>query len=80
MKLIIANKNYSSWSLRAWLALRATGQSFTEEQILLGLTPGRITPLHVLKHPVSVAQTEPATPEFAQRLMELLGKDQKDKS
>lgn len=36
MKLIIANKNYSSWSLRAWLALRATGQSFTEEQILLG--------------------------------------------
>lgn len=36
MKLIIANKNYSSWSLRAWLALRATGQSFTEEQVLLG--------------------------------------------
>lgn len=50
-----------------------------EEQILLGLTPGRITPLHVLKHPVSVAQTEAATPEFAQRLMELMGKDQKDK-
>jgi flagellar protein FliO/FliZ len=50
-----------------------------EEQILLGLTPGRITPLHVLKHPVGVAQTEAATPEFAQRLMELMGKDQKDK-
>lgn len=50
-----------------------------EEQILLGITPGRITPLHVLKTPVDVAKTETATPEFAQRLMELLGKDQKDK-
>ncbi|MGY2366849.1 flagellar biosynthetic protein FliO [Pseudomonas azotoformans] len=50
-----------------------------EEQILLGITPGRITPLHVLKIPVSVDQSQSATPEFAQRLMELLGKDQKDK-
>ncbi|MDE1528446.1 flagellar biosynthetic protein FliO [Pseudomonas carnis] len=50
-----------------------------EEQILLGITPGRITPLHVLKTPVDAVNTEAATPEFAQRLMELLGKDQKDK-
>ncbi|WP_339528674.1 flagellar biosynthetic protein FliO [Pseudomonas mucidolens] len=50
-----------------------------EEQILLGLTPGRITPLHVLKQPVEVTQTQTPTPEFAQRLMELMGKDQKDK-
>ena len=50
-----------------------------EEQILLGITPGRITPLHVLKTPVQTPQSQPATPEFAQRLMELLGKDQKDK-
>ena len=50
------------------------------EQILLGLSAGRITPLHVLKEPVHLADGEPATPEFAQRLMELLGKDQKDKS
>ncbi|MGN7739760.1 flagellar biosynthetic protein FliO [Pseudomonas sp. 22526] len=49
------------------------------EQILLGLTPGTITALHVLKEPVQVPSTEQATPEFAQRLMELLGKDQKDK-
>ncbi len=48
------------------------------EQVLLGLTAGRITPLHVLKEPVSLETAEPATPEFAQRLMELLGKDQKD--
>lgn len=49
------------------------------EQILLGLTPGTITPLHVMKEPVHVPSTEQATPEFAQRLMELLGKDHKDK-
>ncbi|AQZ33269.1 flagellar protein FliO/FliZ [Pseudomonas sp. NFACC19-2] len=50
------------------------------EQILLGLSAGRITPLHVLKEPVHLPDAELATPEFAQRLMELLGKDQKDKS
>ncbi|BAQ73373.1 MULTISPECIES: flagellar biosynthetic protein FliO [Pseudomonas] len=49
------------------------------EQVLLGLTPGTITALHVLKEPVQVPSAEQATPEFAQRLMELLGKDQKDK-
>ena len=49
------------------------------EQILLGLTPGRITPLHVLKEPVQVpSATQSATPEFARRLMEVLGQ-QKDK-
>ena len=46
------------------------------EQILLGLSAGRITPLHVLEEPVHLPDAEPATPEFAQRLMELLGKDQ----
>lgn len=51
-----------------------------EEQVLLGLTAGRITPLHVLKEPVHLESTTAATPEFAQRLMELLGKDQKDKN
>jgi len=51
-----------------------------DEQILLGISPGRITPLHVMNTPVNLpAKTEQATPEFAQRLMELLGKDQKDK-
>lgn len=49
------------------------------EQILLGLSPGTITALHVLKEPVQVPSAESASPEFAQRLMELLGKDQKDK-
>ena len=34
--LIIANRNYSSWSLRAWLAFEATGQPFDELVIPLG--------------------------------------------
>ncbi|MDF2641141.1 MAG: fliO [Pseudomonas sp.] len=48
------------------------------EQILLGITPGRITPLHVLKEPVQAPVREQVTPEFAQQLMKLMGKD-KDK-
>jgi flagellar protein FliO/FliZ len=47
------------------------------EQVLLGLSAGRITPLHVLKEPVHLPDSEPASNEFAQRLMELLGKEQK---
>jgi glutathione S-transferase len=33
MKLVIANKNYSSWSLRAWLLLCEAGIPFEEEVI-----------------------------------------------
>ena len=49
------------------------------EQILIGLSGGRITPLHVMNEPVHLPDAEPANPEFAQRPMELLGKDHKDK-
>ena len=35
MKLIIGNKNYSSWSFRPWIALKATGIPFDEEVISL---------------------------------------------
>ncbi len=34
-RLIIGNKNYSSWSLRAWLLLSEAGIEFEEERILL---------------------------------------------
>ncbi|MEO1244556.1 MAG: glutathione S-transferase family protein [Pseudomonadota bacterium] len=33
--LVIGNKNYSSWSLRAWLVLREAGIEFTERRIVL---------------------------------------------
>jgi len=32
MKLVIGNKNYSSWSLRPWLLLSAFNLEFTEIQ------------------------------------------------
>lgn len=35
--LVIGNRNYSSWSLRAWLALRQSGLEFDEEQVPLDL-------------------------------------------
>lgn len=34
--LVIGNRNYSSWSLRAWLALKHAGLAFDEHRILLG--------------------------------------------
>ena len=35
LKLVIGNKNYSSWSMRPWLALRANGIPFEEVFIAL---------------------------------------------
>ena len=35
LKLIIGNKNYSSWSFRPWIAMRAAGIAFDEEVISL---------------------------------------------
>lgn len=47
MKLIIGNKNYSSWSLRAWLAAREGGFNFGEIDIPLFM-PG--TRERILSH------------------------------
>jgi glutathione S-transferase len=38
LTLVIGNKNYSSWSMRPWLALRATGIAF--EEVLIPLYTG----------------------------------------
>ena len=35
LKLIIGNKNYSSWSFRPWIGLKAPGIAFDEEVIPL---------------------------------------------
>lgn len=40
-KLIIGNKNYSSWSLRAWLLLREAGIDFEEQRICLDVDDTR---------------------------------------
>lgn len=54
-KLIIGNKNYSSWSLRSWLLLREAGIEFDEHKIALDVAttaaemakhcPGRTVPV-----------------------------------
>ncbi|HET7362796.1 MAG TPA: glutathione S-transferase family protein [Burkholderiales bacterium] len=35
MQLVIGNKNYSSWSLRPWIALKVLGVPFDEQRIVL---------------------------------------------
>ncbi|OLP42651.1 glutathione S-transferase family protein [Rhizobium oryziradicis] len=40
LTLYIANKNYSSWSLRAWMAMKAARVAFDEQQILLDVPAG----------------------------------------
>src|SRR3954454_4738500 len=58
LKLVIGNKNYSSWSMRPWLALRANDISFEEVFIplytgeavkkrILGFTPSGKVPVLV---------------------------------
>lgn len=36
LTLVIANKNYSSWSLRPWVLMRTAGIAFAEQQLSLG--------------------------------------------
>lgn len=36
MKLVIGNKNYSSWSMRPWFLLKQAGIAFAEHRISLG--------------------------------------------
>jgi len=40
LELYIGNKNYSSWSLRAWLLLTQLGIGFTEHRLSLDSKPG----------------------------------------
>jgi glutathione S-transferase len=47
MKLVIGNKNYSSWSFRPWIGLKAAGISFDEEVIPLY---GEGAKAEILKH------------------------------
>jgi glutathione S-transferase len=38
MEILIGDKNLSSWSMRPWLALKRTGEAFTETMVRLHLT------------------------------------------
>jgi glutathione S-transferase len=48
LKLVIGNKNYSSWSMRPWLALRASNIPF--EEILISLYSGEADKQRILDH------------------------------
>jgi glutathione S-transferase len=47
MKLIIGNKNYSSWSFRPWIGMKAAGIAFDEEVISLYVEGSK---QQILKH------------------------------
>ena len=47
LQLVIGNKNYSSWSLRAWLTLELAGEPYEEVQISLYAADSR---KHLLAH------------------------------
>jgi glutathione S-transferase len=47
LKLVIGNKNYSSWSMRPWIGLRGAGIPFDEEVISLYVEGSRE---QILKH------------------------------
>jgi glutathione S-transferase len=47
MKLVIGNKNYSSWSMRPWIGMKAAGIPFDEEVIPLY---GEGAKAEILKH------------------------------
>ena len=76
LTLVIGNRNYSSWSLRAWLALRHAGIPFTERLIRLShedwdaaiaaLSPSRRVP--VLLHGERTVWESLAILEYAHEL------------
>ena len=47
LTLVIGNKNYSSWSMRPWLAMKQAGIPFVEHRIALYQPDSR---RHVLEH------------------------------
>jgi glutathione S-transferase len=71
MKLYIGNKNYSSWSMRPWVALRAAGIAFDEEMLwfdaTLSQTSGDAGSFRARAAALSSAQTVPVlevAPDF----------------
>jgi len=47
MLLVIGNKNYSSWSLRAWIAMKVLGLAFEEKRVALYTPEGKA---EILRH------------------------------
>lgn len=47
-----------------------------KEQILIGLTPGRIEKLHCLSEPLESSESTPVNASFAARLNQIMGKQE----
>ena len=55
LQLVIGNKNYSSWSMRPWVFMKATGIDFVEHSVALftdqwrgeiaALSPSQLVPV-----------------------------------
>jgi glutathione S-transferase len=81
LQLVIGSKNYSSWSLRPWLALRMAGLAFEEiriplyqpgaEELLARWSPTRKVP--VLRHGDVTVQESLAICEYAAELAPAAG-------
>src|SRR4249920_3333764 len=54
LKLVIGNKNYSSWSMRAWLALRANAIPFEEVFITLHTGQANTAPILSFSRPAKM--------------------------
>ena len=66
LTLVIGNKNYSSWSLRAWLALKQSGAAFDELRIPLDTAiERRDQACHLFGLPKTGEDYEPQTTEEA---------------
>src|SRR3954451_4419929 len=71
MKLVIGNKNYSSWSMRPWVLLRQAQIPFEEVQLRVGDEQGRLTLPGIEKYsaagkvPVLVIDGEPVWDSLA---------------
>jgi len=76
-KLLIGDRNYSSWSLRAWLLMRQCGIAFEERQLLLEtpefeaglaeLAPARTVPTLVTPEGLVIWDTLAITEYLAER-------------
>ncbi len=47
MRLVVGNRNYSSWSFRPWIAMHHAGVSFETQVVQLDISENNV---HLLEH------------------------------
>ena len=61
LHLVIGNKNYSSWSLRPWLAMTMAGLDFDETLILLDAPDTVFQSIRSKESPAAGVKARPST-------------------